>query len=155
MSDGAGEWLDAREDRAWRAFFDAQVGFWRRMSRDLQRDTGLSEPDLAILGALLDAPGGALRPYELGDVTDFEKSRLHHHLTRMAGRGLVTREPSPDAPRAAVVTITGAGRAAVAAAFPLRAAHIRRRLVEPLTPAQLDALTEISERLAAALRDDP
>ncbi|MFC5752379.1 MarR family winged helix-turn-helix transcriptional regulator [Actinomadura rugatobispora] len=154
MHDGTGEWLDEHEERAWRAFFDAQVLFWRRMARDLQRDTGLSEPDFAILGALLEAPGGALRPYELGGVTDFEKSRLHHHLTRMAKRGLVTRESCPDVPRAAIVTLTAEGRAAITAAFPRRADHIRRRLISPLTRAQLDSLTEISDRIQAPLRSD-
>ncbi|XVQ15777.1 MarR family winged helix-turn-helix transcriptional regulator [Spirillospora sp. CA-255316] len=154
MPDGTGEWLDEHEDRAWQAFFDTQVLFWRRMARDLQRDTGLSEPDFAILSALLEAPGGALRPYELGGVTDFEKSRLHHHLTRMARRGLVTREPSPEAPRAAVVALTAEGRAAITAAHPLRADHIRRRLISPLTRSQLDSLTEISDRIQASLRSD-
>ncbi|MFE7558073.1 MarR family winged helix-turn-helix transcriptional regulator [Kitasatospora sp. NPDC057500] len=150
---GAG-WLDAHEDEVWSGFFETQVLFWRRLAQQLQHETGLSEPDLAILQALLAAPDGRLRPYRLSGVTQFEKSRLHHHLTRMAGRGLVTREPCPDAGRGAVVALTDQGRAAVAAALPRRAAHIRRWLTDPLTDDQRRALVGISAALTERLKDD-
>ncbi|MFB7469849.1 MarR family winged helix-turn-helix transcriptional regulator [Kitasatospora sp. NPDC056184] len=153
QADRAG-WLDEREDEVWSGFFETQVLFWRRLAQQLQQETGLSEPDLAILQALLAAPGGKLRPYRLSGVTQFEKSRLHHHLTRMAGRGLVTREPSPDAERGAVVALTEEGRVAVAAALPRRAAHIRRWLTDPLTEDQRRALVGISAALTERLKDD-
>ncbi|MFF4868624.1 MarR family winged helix-turn-helix transcriptional regulator [Streptomyces sp. NPDC000961] len=149
---GTSEWLDGHEEKAWNAFFEMQMLFWPQMARRLQQDTGLSEPDFAILGALARAPEGRLRPYELSGVTQFEKSRLHHHLTRMAGRGLITRERCPGSSRGAVVALTPRGREAVTGAFPRRAEHVRRWLTGPLTPAQLDALTEISGTLAARLR---
>ncbi|ROO85865.1 MarR family transcriptional regulator [Actinocorallia herbida] len=155
MHDAPGAWLSAEEERAWRTFFETQILFWRRMARELQQDTGLSEPDFALLAALLEAPGGSLRPYELSEVTDFEKSRLHHHLTRMVGRGLITRSADPGNSRAAIITLTPEGRAAITAAFPHRAAHIRRWLLEPLSPAQRAALTEISDRMGGPLRGDP
>ncbi|MER7908895.1 MarR family transcriptional regulator [Streptomyces sp. NPDC096068] len=149
---GTSEWLDGHEEKAWNAFFEMQMLFWPQMARRLQQDTGLSEPDFAILGALVRAPEGRLRPYELSGVTQFEKSRLHHQLTRMAGRGLITRERCPGSSRGAVVALTPRGREAVTGAFPRRAEHVRRWLTGPLTPAQLDALTEISGTLAARLR---
>ncbi|ACZ83834.1 MarR family winged helix-turn-helix transcriptional regulator [Streptosporangium roseum] len=144
-----GDWLDEREDRVWSAFFEMQVLFWRRLAQQLQQDTGLSEPDLAILTALVRAPEGQLRAYELSDVTQFEKSRLHHHLTRMARRGLVTRESCPESSRASVIAVTPEGRAAITDAAPKRAAHIRQWLIDPLDAGQLDTLAEISE----AMRD--
>ncbi|MCD0451609.1 MarR family transcriptional regulator [Actinocorallia sp. API 0066] len=153
MTDAGGGWLDGDEERVWRSFFESQVVFWRRMARDLQHETGLSEPDFALLSALLRSPDGSLRPYELSEVTDFEKSRLHHHLTRMAGRGLITRTPCPDNARAAIITLTPEGRAAITAAFPKRAAHIRRWLLDPLSAGQRDALAEIADRLHTTLRE--
>ncbi|MFC8452813.1 MarR family winged helix-turn-helix transcriptional regulator [Kitasatospora sp. NPDC057223] len=153
MSERAG-WLDEREDEVWSAFFETQVLFWRRLAQQLQQETGLSEPDLAILQALLAASEGRLRPYQLSGVTQFEKSRLHHQLTRMAGRGLLTREPCADSGRGAVVTLTETGRAAVAAALPRRAAHIRRWLTDPLSSRQLDELQGISAALMAQLKGD-
>ncbi len=31
-----GDWLDEREDRVWRAFFEMQVLRWRRLAQRLQ-----------------------------------------------------------------------------------------------------------------------
>lgn len=150
------EGLDDREERAWEAFFEMQVHFWRHLGQRLQRETGLSEPDLTVLTALARAPGGRLRPFELGGFIDYEKSRLHHHLTRMAERGLLTREQCAEAPRGAMIVLTEAGRAAVDMAMPRRTAHIRRWLIDPLTADQLDALTGISHAVLERLRaSDP
>lgn len=149
---GTAEWLDDREQRTWQAFYDMQVLLWRRLSHHLARESGLSEPDYVVLTALAAAPGGRMRPFELSVVTDFEKSRLHHHLTRMVERGLVTREKCAEAPRGAEIAITAAGRDAIDGAAPLRAEHVRRWLFERLTKEQLDALAEISEDVLAGLR---
>ncbi|MER5863113.1 MarR family winged helix-turn-helix transcriptional regulator [Kitasatospora sp. NPDC002040] len=152
--DGDAGWLDEREDEVWRTFFDMQVLFWRRLTHQLQQETGLSEPDFAILTALAKAPEGRLRPFELSGVIQFEKSRLHHQLTRMVGRGLVTRDACPDTSRGAVVTLSPQGRAAITEAIPRRAEHIRRWLTGPLDDGQLDALGQISATMLAALRTD-
>lgn len=149
---GTAEWLDDREQRTWQAFYDMQVLLWRRLSHHLARETGLSEPDYVVLTALAGAPGGRMRPFELSIVTDFEKSRLHHHLTRMVERGLVTREKCLDAPRGAEIVITAAGRDAVDGAAPQRAEHVRRWLLRELSKEQQDALAEISEAVLANLR---
>lgn len=146
--------LDPIEDRAWQAFFETQVRFWRKLAQLLQQDTGLSEPDFAILSALHQAPGGQLRPFELSGVTQFEKSRLHHQLTRMVGRGLITRERCPDDARAAMIALTEHGRSAIAAALPRRAAHIRDWLIQPLDARQLASLTEVSDAILEKLRTD-
>ncbi|MFD6276188.1 MarR family winged helix-turn-helix transcriptional regulator [Streptomyces sp. NPDC060209] len=144
--------LSAREDRAWHAFFESQVLFWRRLGQQLQQDTGLSEPDFAILSALEQAPERQLRAFELSGVTQFEKSRLHHHLNRMIGRGLLTREPCPGSSRGTVIALSPEGLTAITAALPRRAAHIRQWLTDPLEEGQLDALTEISEAMLDRLR---
>jgi DNA-binding MarR family transcriptional regulator len=144
--------LDEDEDRAWQSFLDTQVRFWHKLAQLLQQDTGLSEPDFAILSALHRAPGGELRPFELSGVIQFEKSRLHHQLTRMVGRGLITRERHPDEARATMIAMTEYGRNAITAALPRRAAHIREWLIAPLGPGQLTALTEISDAIVEKLR---
>ncbi|MEV0646196.1 MarR family winged helix-turn-helix transcriptional regulator [Phytomonospora sp. NPDC050363] len=142
------------EQRIWADFYDMQVLFWRRMAQRLQRDTGLSEPDLAILRALLDAPERRLRGYELAGVTQFEKSRLHHHIGRMEARGLVVRESTPTQPRAAVVALSEAGEKAITEALPKREEHIRHWLLDSLEPAQVEALGGISRTVLERLRDE-
>ncbi|MFH9613038.1 MarR family winged helix-turn-helix transcriptional regulator [Streptomyces pratensis] len=144
--------LSPSEDRVWRAYFETQVLFWKRLAQQLQQDTGLSEPDFAILSALVEAPDARLRAFELSGVTQFEKSRLHHHLNRMIGRGLLTREQCPGASRGTVIVLSPDGRSAIEAALPLRAGHIRRWLTAPLDDGQIRALAEISETMLGHLR---
>lgn len=147
-------WLTSREQRAWRGFVLMQQRLVRRIGRELQQETGLSAADYEVLVQLSEAPGGRLRAFELGGVTQWEKSRLSHHITRMADRGLVKRESCPTDSRGAFVVMTAAGRKAIEAAAPRHVEHVRRWFIDSLTPEQLDALAEISDAVSANLDDD-
>ena len=126
-----------------------------QVNRELQRETGLSGADYEVLVNLSEAPDGRLRPFELGRATEWEKSRLSHHLTRMEERGLVKREACPTDNRGAHIVLTAKGRKAIEAAAPLLVSHVRRLFVEALTPEQLDALADIAETVIAKLGDGP
>jgi DNA-binding MarR family transcriptional regulator len=149
-----GPWLDGREARAWRGFVRLQAEIRARTNRQLQRDSGLSEADYAVLVSLSEAPGGRLRAFQLGRETQWEKSRLSHHLSRMEQRGLVVRERCQSDSRGAEVVLTDAGRAAIEAAAPRHVAQVRRLFIDVLTPAQLDALGEITDTVLARLDDE-
>jgi DNA-binding MarR family transcriptional regulator len=144
-------WLDSREELAWRRFLSVHVRLRRTLSRELQREAGLSDADYVVLVHLSEAPRDRLRPYELGDAAEWEKSRLSHHLTRMERRGLIARETCPTDTRGAFIVLTSAGRAAIEAAAPLHVEHVRRWFLSVLTPEQLDTLSEISVALLAGL----
>ncbi|WP_116953080.1 MarR family winged helix-turn-helix transcriptional regulator [Jiangella endophytica] len=150
-SSGTAGWLDERDQHAWQVFFEMQDLFWRRMAQSLSREAGLSEPDFVVLTVLSEAPGGRLRAYELSAVAQMEKTRLHHHLNRMVQRGLLTRPADVDG-RVAVFEITATGRAAFGRAAPIRAAHVRRWLLDRLDDDQVVALEEISQAVLAGLR---
>jgi DNA-binding MarR family transcriptional regulator len=122
-----------------------------QLGSQLQRETGLSEADYEVLVNLSEAPGGRLRPSELGGATRWEKSRISHHVTRMESRGLVKRMPCPTDKRGALVVMTAAGRRAIDRAAPHHVSHVREVFIDALTPAQLDALTEISDTVLARL----
>jgi len=147
-------WLDEREARAWRRFISMQAQLRARMARQLQRDSGLSEADYEVLVQLSEAPDGRQRVFELGRATQWEKSRLSHHLTRMAQRGLVARETCPTDFRGAFVVLTDAGREAIEGAAPQHVEHVRRWFVDALTPEQLDALAEMSDAVLERLDAD-
>ncbi|MFD3621161.1 MarR family winged helix-turn-helix transcriptional regulator [Streptomyces sp. NPDC058676] len=59
---------------------------------------------------LTDVPEGRRRFLDVAHTLEWEKSRLSQHIGRMAKRGLVTREDSPEDGRGAFVVITPAGR---------------------------------------------
>jgi len=124
-----------------------------RLGGRLQRETGLSEADYEVLVNLSEAAGGRLRPSEIGGATQWEKSRISHHVSRMEERGLVKRTPCPTDRRGAFVVITAAGRRAIERAAPRHVEHVREAFIDVLTPKQLDALTEISEVVLAKLAE--
>ena len=144
-------WLDDREQRAWRGYLDTHTRLIGHLSRQLQRDTGLSEGDYAVLVNLTEAPDERLRAFELGRAMQWEKSRLSHHLTRMAARGLVQREECASDGRGAFILLTPAGRAAIETAAPLHVREVRRLFVEALSGDQLETLAEISDALRRRL----
>jgi DNA-binding MarR family transcriptional regulator len=147
-------WLTEREQHAWRQFLLMQGELRDRVGSRLQRETGLSEADYEVLVNLSEAPGGRLRPTELGGATRWEKSRISHHVTRMEARGLVRRMPCPTDNRGALVVMTAAGRRAIERAAPRHVQHVREAFIDVLTPDQLDALVEISDTVLARLVDE-
>jgi DNA-binding MarR family transcriptional regulator len=144
-------WLDDREERAWRALQFMQMRLEGELARQLAADSGLSYPDYVVLVALTDRPDGRMRLFELAAALGWEKSRLSHHVERMAGRGLVTKERCAADRRGAYVVVTGRGRTEIAAAAPGHVAAVRRLFVDRLTSSQLDAVGEAADIVLAAL----
>ncbi|WP_169988740.1 MarR family winged helix-turn-helix transcriptional regulator [Microbispora sp. H10836] len=142
-------WLDADEQRAWRAYLRMQGRVTARLNRQLQADSGLSLADYEVLVHLTDREEGRLRPFELQRDLQWEQSRLSHHLTRMERRGLVSREECADDGRGAFVVITEEGRRVITAAAPGHVETVRRLFFDGLTRDQVAAL----ERLAADVLD--
>jgi DNA-binding MarR family transcriptional regulator len=146
-------WLDDREAAAWRGLQNMQMQLNATLARELAGDSDLSYPDYMVLVALTDQPDGRRRPFELGHELGWEKSRVSHHVTRMVTRGLVTRDTCPSDQRGSFVVITDRGRAAITAAAPGHVTAVRRYVIDRLTPAQLDALAEISDSVVVALAE--
>jgi DNA-binding MarR family transcriptional regulator len=145
-------WLDDQEARAWRAYTDMQMQVEARLARDLATNSALSEADYAVLVNLSEAPDGRLRHFQLGAALHWDRSRLSHQLSRMAGRGLVTKEACPTDARGSFVVLTAAGRAAIESAAPAHVEAVRRYFIDALDRAQLDALADIAETVLAHLR---
>lgn len=146
-------WLDEREERAWRALQFMQMRLEAELARQLAAESGLSYPDYLVLVALTDDPEGRLRPFELGRVLGWEKSRLSHHVARMTARGLVRKEKCAADRRGAVVAVTAKGRREIAAAAPGHVRAVRRLFVDLLTPGQLDTVAAVAGKVLAGLED--
>ncbi len=141
--------IDKREMAAWRAFFHMQEVLRGRLEQQLQADSGLSNADYTVLVALSEAPDGQIRAFELGQVLGWEKSRLHHQLTRMCERGLVKRHSGSG--RAMHAVITSAGRTALEAAVPRHSQEVRRLVLDRLSTEQVDQLADISRTILDGL----
>ncbi|MEU6744490.1 MarR family winged helix-turn-helix transcriptional regulator [Streptosporangium sandarakinum] len=141
--------LDARELHAWQSFMQMQEVLRGRIEQQLQEHSGLSSADYTVLTVLSGTAAGRLRAYELAALIGWEKSRLHHQLTRMCTRGLVAR--CSGGGRAVNVEITAHGRAVLEQAAPSHSAHVRRMVIDPLTDDQIDQLAAISTAILANL----
>jgi DNA-binding MarR family transcriptional regulator len=147
-------WLNEREERAWRALQFMQMRLEARLARQMTTDSRLSYPDYVVLVALTDDPDGRLRLFELGEELGWEKSRLSHHVARMADRGLVKKEKCDSDRRGAYVVITDRGRDEIASAAPGHVDAVRRLFIDRLTPDQLDAIAIAAETVLAGIEQD-
>jgi DNA-binding MarR family transcriptional regulator len=122
-----------------RALLDLQI------SRDLARDSGLSEADYDVLSNVSESARQQLRLSDLAAHMLWSKSRLSHHVARMEQRGLVARQASPSDGRGAILTLTEAGGHAIRAAAPAHVESVRRRFIDLLSAEQVEALGDLTE----------
>ena len=148
-------WLDEREARAWRALQSMQMRLVGELTRRLAAESALSYQDYVVLVALTDRSDGRMRLFELANVLGWEKSRVSHHIARMAERGLVAKERCDSDRRGAFVAVTEQGRKEIQAAAPGHVAAVRHLFVDRLTPRQLDAVGAAAEVVLAALDEPP
>lgn len=146
------ERLSEPEMTAWRTYMEMQEVLRGRLDQQLQADSGLSNADYTVLAALSEAPDGRMRALNLGHRLQWEKSRLHHQLTRMCTRGLVERLSGEG--RASLAAITPEGRAAREGALPAHTREVRRLVFDRLSEHQVQQLADISRAVLDGLHRD-
>ncbi|MBF4613297.1 MarR family winged helix-turn-helix transcriptional regulator [Curtobacterium sp. VKM Ac-1376] len=136
--------------------FTEVSGLLRHGIEQQLRDVGgLSYVQFHVLARLGDAPGGQQRMTDLADGVVYSRSGLTYQAQLLDQRGLVTRGPSPDDERSTVVTITEAGRAALAEVFPGHIETLHSLLFATMSDADVDDLARILGGAAEHLRANP
>jgi DNA-binding MarR family transcriptional regulator len=144
-----GPWLDDDEQKAWRSYLLMTRTLETHLERHLQRDFGLSKSDFEILVNLSESESGRMRAFELSRSTQWEKSRLSHHLSRMEKRGLIRKESCES--RYPEIAITEAGMAAIKECAPAHAARVRKFFVDVFGPDRMSVLGEVSDEVVATI----
>ena len=143
----APRWLDAEEQRAWRAWlFSAQL-LMDRLDRELTHSTGISHAYYEILVALSEAPERMMRMSELADRCLSSRSRLSHAVSRLQERGWVRRQVCAEDGRGQLAVLTDEGFAALDAAAPIHVESVRTHLFDQLTPDQVEHMRDLGETL--------
>lgn len=145
-------WLTTEEQRVWRAYLTASRLLSAQLDRQLQRDAGMPLAYYEILVRLSEAADRALRMSELADAADSSRSRLSHAVSRLEESGWVVRESCATDGRGAIARLTDAGFEALAAAAPGHVEEVRRRLLDQLTPEQVEVLGQLSCAVVDGLR---
>ena len=141
---------------------DRQLAVWVRLAAvvellpgvldsQLRRDAGLTHFEYYVLAMLSEAPRCTLRMTELARQTNATLARLSHVVRRLDERGLVERFPCPQDKRATNARLTDDGLAKVRATAPGHVATVREHVIDPLTPEQLNELSQISDALLERL----
>jgi DNA-binding MarR family transcriptional regulator len=140
-------WLDADEQKAWRAWLYSAQLLMDRLDRELTHETGISHAYYEILVALSEAPGRMMRMSQLADRCLSSRSRLSHAVSRLEERGWVRRQVCEDDGRGQLAVLTDEGFAALEAAAPVHVESVRNHLFDQLTPEQVDAMRDLGETL--------
>ncbi len=146
--------MNEQESQAWLGLTTVFQLLPSALDRQLQRDSRLTHFEFVVLSTLQLDPEPRMRMTALAEATDATLPRLSHVCGRLEKRGLVARSPCPEDGRATNVGLTGDGRRELIRAVPGHIAMARRLVIDALTPAQLDALTEITGAIAARLADE-
>ncbi|MEV4620306.1 MarR family transcriptional regulator [Asanoa sp. NPDC049573] len=142
-------WLDPQERRLWRAYVRMQRAVEVALVRQLA-ESGISRTDYEVLVPLSEADDRTMRVRDLASWLGWDRSRISHQLRRMEQRGLITREDCVDDARGTMVRLTEQGYEITVTAAPGQVSTVRRVLVDLLDPREIDQLTAIAERVAAA-----
>ena len=139
--------LSTRELAAWRGMLETHSRLVHELDAELERDHGLPLSSYEVLMNLGDAEGGKLRMSELADRLLLSRSGLTRLADRLERQGLIARERCSDDGRGLYALLTDSGRELLAAARPAHLAGVRRRFLDQLDPADIEALGAIWERL--------
>ncbi|HMR49566.1 MAG TPA: MarR family transcriptional regulator [Arachnia sp.] len=140
-----------RELAVWRAYFETSQELHRLVGARLQADSGLSNPDYAVMVTLSEAVQRTMRSSDLAAHIGWDRSRLSHHLGRMEKRGLIRRERCADDSRGALIVLTDDGLQLYRRCSVPHLCDIRELFVDALTPHQLAAIGEATAALRTHL----
>lgn len=141
-------WLSAEQQRHWRDYLTGSARLTEALTRQLERDAGLSLSEYEILVRLSEAADHTLRMSELASSVVHSRSRLTHAVGRLEQRGLVERRACPDDRRGVNCAMTPDGLAVIAAAAPGHVREVRAQLVDRLSDEELAALGTAMRKVA-------
>jgi len=141
------KWLDEEQQLAWRAYMRMTRMMLEQLERDLQREAGIPLNYYEILVRLSEAPERTMRMSDLADRASSSRSSLSHAVARLEANGWVERVSCPTDRRGQNAVLTDKGFDALRAAAPSHVDSVRVRLIDGLSPEQLQQLRTISETL--------
>jgi DNA-binding MarR family transcriptional regulator len=147
--------LNAQEQRAWRSLVFMTYLLDSTLDRQMLRDAGMPHTYYVVLVLLYEADDRRMRMSELAGRLRFSPSRLAHAVKSMERSGWVRRQTSDQDRRVQVASLTQHGLETIRRVAPLQIAEVRTRVLDRLTPEQVDQLAEISEAIMGGLEEAP
>lgn len=143
-------WLDANQQQHWRSLLTGTQAMFAALHHDLEEATGLTLNEYEVLVRLSESPNLTLRMSVLADGLVHSRSRITHTVRRMEERGLVARQAAANDGRGVECTLTETGQQALIDAAPTHVQSVRSRLVDVVTPDELEAIGSAFDKVADA-----
>ncbi|MDO5619744.1 MarR family winged helix-turn-helix transcriptional regulator [Kocuria sp.] len=137
-------WLDDDELAAWVRLVAVVELLPGILDTQLREDSDLMHFEYYTLAMLSEAPRRTMRMTELAGQTNATLPRLSHVVRRLEERGLVERAPAEDDRRATVARLTDAGWSTVQDAAQGHVNTVRSRVLDALSPEQVEQLCQIT-----------
>ena len=148
MGNSATNWLDADQQRSWRALLMGMTLLVDRLDDDLRRNFGLSMTEYEILVRLSEADGRRLRMAQLADALAHSRSRVTHTVARLEKAGLVERSATPEDGRGIVCAMTEQGWDLLVRMAPTHVNGVRDHLVDLVSGDDFAALGRVMDAVA-------
>lgn len=145
---GETHWLDADQQRSWRALLLGMTLLMDRLDDELGEAFDLSMAEYEILVRLSESEGRSLRMAQLADALAHSRSRVTHTIARMERSGYVERTPAPDDGRGIVATMTQAGYDLLVRAAHVHVDGVRRHLVDLVDDDDFAAMGRVMNAVA-------
>lgn len=140
-------WLDASQQRSWRALLMGMTLLRDRLDADLRRAFNISLAEYEVL-VRLSENDGSLRMAQLADAMAHSRSRVTHTVARMEQAGWVQRNTSPEDGRGVVATITEEGMALLRRSAPTHVKGVRDYLVDLVSEEDFAAVGRVFDAVA-------
>jgi DNA-binding MarR family transcriptional regulator len=141
-------WLDADQQRSWRALVMGTTLLMDRLDADLRSAFGISLTEYEILVRLSETPGHQMRMAQLADAMCHSRSRVTHTVTRMEEDGLVSRAGSTEDRRGVVAIMTEKGYALLEQAAHVHVEGVRANIVDLASREDFAALGRVMNAVA-------
>ena len=146
-------WLDEQEMVAWRGFAETVFDLLRALETDIA-GLGLTLGDYQVLVQLSEAPERSMRMCDLAVLLQLTPSGLTRRLDGLVRTGDVERVPSQQDRRVMLARITDDGMRRLEGAAPTHVRSVRARFLDPVDPADLDAVGRAFLAIRAGLHTD-
>lgn len=141
-------WLSGEQQQVWRKYLRATARVSQFLDADLRR-FGLNLAEYEILVALSEADGRRMRMSELADAVHQSRSRLTHTVSRLERDGHVLRVTCSSDGRGVWAELTDKGFDLLVESAPKHVAAVRKILVDPVAPDDLEAIGRAMEAVLA------
>src|SRR5919107_1025626 len=146
-------WLTDEELSSWLPFIGVVLRLGSALDTQLQRDSDLTHFDYLCLAMLSEHEDHTTSMSELAGRTNSSLSRLSHVISKLEGRGFVTRCRSEISRRVTMVRMTDEGYGVLVAAAPGHVETVRSLVFDGLSPDDVEALRRIMQHVLKRIAD--